>query len=177
MMICPNCNGNVPDDTVICPDCQENLAALLHVEQLAAIQYNQALALAKEGDLEKARTVLAAAAERAPDSAQVQRLMAKVCANLGEWDAALAAAQRLRELAPEDDTAQSLADRVEAEAEGAASGQAMATERAVSVARRTRQRFSALYEHDVTASFGLGVLLTALIALLLSGLRGHRRRG
>ncbi|MFH1086773.1 MAG: hypothetical protein V1772_13550 [Chloroflexota bacterium] len=172
-MICPNCSGNVPSDTTICPDCQENLAALVQLEQRAAIYHNQALELARQGELERARAMLLAAAESAPDSAPVQRLLAKVCARLGRWDEALQAAACLRQLAPDDEAA--LCDQVEAEARSADTSSALARDQHAAARSRMRQRFAALYEHDVTAAFGLGVVLTALVALFLSRLRGRRR--
>jgi len=114
---CPYCGGSLPPTETVCTDCHEDLAALVRLRCEDAIYYNEALFLAREGDLEAARARLILSLERNPRFLPAQRLLAKVCAALGDWTGARRAAARALDLAPDDDLVRRLAAEVEAAAE------------------------------------------------------------
>ncbi len=116
-MRCPYCGGSVPPAETICPDCHEDLAALVRLRLEYAIYYNEALSLAREGHLEAARARLILSLERNARFLPAQRLVTKVAAALGDWPLARRSAARALDLAPEDDLVRRLAAEVEAEAE------------------------------------------------------------
>ncbi len=116
-MRCPYCGGSVPAAETICPDCHEDLAALVRLRLEHAIYYNEALSLAREGHLEAARARLTLSLERNARFLPAQRLLTKVAAALGDWPLARRSAARALDLAPEDGLVRRLAAEVEAEAE------------------------------------------------------------
>lgn len=99
---CPYCAGMVGPESTICPDCQEDLAALFRLEFGHAILYNQALALARNGAWLEARNKLLAALEMAPAYAPAHRLLTKVYVQAGDWEEAHRALVRGLEAAPGD---------------------------------------------------------------------------
>jgi tetratricopeptide (TPR) repeat protein len=99
---CPYCAGTVGPDSTVCPDCQEELAALFRLEFGHVVLYNQALALARNGAWLEARNKLLAAIEAAPDFAPAHRLLTKVYVQAGDWEAAHRALVRGLEAAPGD---------------------------------------------------------------------------
>ncbi len=113
---CPYCGGWLPEEATICADCHEDLAALVRLARQHAIYYNEALSLAREGDLEAARLKLLMALERNGRFLPAQRLLTKVAAAQGDWALARRSAARALDLAPEDDLVRRLAAEVEAEA-------------------------------------------------------------
>jgi len=99
---CPYCAGTVGPDSTVCPDCQEEMAALFRLEFGHVVLYNQALALARNGAWLEARNKLLAAIEAAPEFAAAHRLLTKVYVQAGDWDAAHRALVRGLEAAPGD---------------------------------------------------------------------------
>jgi len=99
---CPYCAGTVGPDSTICPDCQEDLAALFRLEFAHVILYNQALSMARNGQWRGARNKLLAALELAPDFARVHRLLTKVHVQAGDWEEAHRALVRGLEAVPGD---------------------------------------------------------------------------
>ncbi|NLD72650.1 MAG: hypothetical protein GX649_08025 [Chloroflexi bacterium] len=102
LMACPYCGGSVPHDTTVCPDCHEDLAALVRLTLEHAIWYNEGLAAAQGGDLETARARLLCALERSPRFLPALLLLAKVAAALEDWALARRSAVRALEAAPDD---------------------------------------------------------------------------
>lgn len=169
-MHCPYCGGRVPAETTICPDCHEDLAALMRLEHAHLIYYNQALALAREGDVAGALRKLCVALELKDDFAPAHGVAAKLAAQSGRWSEAQASVARALELAPDDAELAALARDIERGAlEGQAGQQAKAQER--------RQRADTLlrgYQRDVAAAFAFGLGIAGAIAALISRLGGRR---
>lgn len=113
LLRCPYCRGSVPGDTTVCPDCQEDLAALVRLEYQHAVYYNEALALAGQGEYDEARRKLLAALEWDDAFQPAYRLLAKVAGAQGDWREARRCAARAYELAPEDPGARRLFGQVE----------------------------------------------------------------
>jgi len=99
---CPYCAGMVGPESTVCPDCQEDLAALFRLEFGHVIFYNQALALARNGQWLEARNRLLVAVEMAPEYAPAHRLLTKVHVQAGDWEEAHRALVRGLEAVPGD---------------------------------------------------------------------------
>ena len=131
LLECPYCRGAVPADATICPSCQEDLAALIKLRNAHVIHYNEALTLARGGQLEAAqdRTELALAAN--PEFMQAHMLLAKLQARQSRWPEAQASIDRARELAPDDavliELAVAIADGAQAAARAQAASHTAAT--------------------------------------------------
>jgi len=171
-MRCPYCGGRVPAETTICPDCQEDLSGLARLEYAHLVYYNQAVALAREGDLKGAERKLAVALEIKEDFAPAHAVAAKLAAQGGRWSEARASAARALELAPDDAELEALAQSInQAAVEEAASQEAQVQER-----RQRANRLLRSYQRDVVAAFAFGLGIAGAIATLISGLR-HRDEG
>ncbi len=106
---CPYCGGSIAKDTAICPDCHENLSALVRLQHEHIIHYNQALSLARDGRLDAARDQAIAAVVHDPSFLNGHLLLAKICAASGDWPEAQARVARALELAPKNEQAKKLA--------------------------------------------------------------------
>ncbi|MHB0855988.1 MAG: tetratricopeptide repeat protein [Anaerolineae bacterium] len=193
---CPNCGGALPQDTTICPDCQEDLSALARLEYEHAIRYNEALALAREGQFDEARNKLLVSIESDATFVPAHVLLAKVYARQGEWAEARLCIVRACDLAPEDNDLPRLALEIERAAQQAE--KASRTERTekpqldtpgqawepvedrvtavlpVRVEPRPAMPAAAarppnVYPLDMLRAFGVGVALTAIMAFLFRG--------
>jgi tetratricopeptide (TPR) repeat protein len=116
-LICPYCGGDVPGDTTICPDCHEDLAALIRLEYAHAIHYNEALAAAREGLLAEAEADLLTAVTLNPAFRPAHTLLASIYARQEDWDRAQTAIARALEIAPEDADILALGEAVREAAE------------------------------------------------------------
>lgn len=152
---CPYCGGSVPDTTAICPDCHEDLSALLRLEHAHAIYYNEALALAREGFLDDARARLTMALESNETFAPAHALLAKVYAHQRQWARAEASVARARELDPENPAIRRLAEAIGERVTPVAAGTTAARAR---VAPR----------REVSQAFKAGVGLATAAAVVLS---------
>ncbi|MCD6518877.1 MAG: hypothetical protein J7M05_03005 [Anaerolineae bacterium] len=171
LLTCPYCGGSVPQGTTICPDCHENLAALIHLKYKHAIYYNEALALAREGNLEGAQERLLVALSLKDDFLPGHILLAKVYAHQGRWDKAQATALRAAELAPKGSQEQKLAREI---AKTAQKEEALrrAQEEAAARARRAQaERYLASHQKEVASAFGIGMGLAAFLSWLISRFR------
>lgn len=151
---CPYCGGMVPEATAICPDCNEDLSALLRLEYSHAILYNEALALAREGYLDDARARLIMAIERNEAFTPAHVLLAKVYAHQRQWTRAEASAARALELDPENPAARRLV---------AAIG-----ERVTPTAGASTARVRVAPRREVSQAFKAGVGLATAAAVVLS---------
>lgn len=168
MIDCPYCGGSVPEDTTICPDCQEDLSALARLEYGHAIYYNQALALAREGNLHEARDRLLLSLEARESFAPAHTLLAKVYARREEWPEAKASVARAMELSPDNEGVRELAREIDRAALGAEEG-------AAREARARTERVLAAHQREVVRAFGVGVGLMAFVGFILSRLLGGGR--
>ena len=111
LLSCPFCSAEIAEGTIECPNCHENLAAWTRVRYAYAIDYNEALALAREGRLDEAEARLVQALKAKEAFAPAHVLLAKVNAQQERWAEAQQHVQRARELLPDDDRTQELARR------------------------------------------------------------------
>ncbi|MEZ0091710.1 tetratricopeptide repeat protein [Streptacidiphilus sp. EB129] len=103
---CPQCNLQAVPDTLHCPGCEEDLAPLAHLLLRGRISYNQALALARDGDHAAARPLLEQSVREEPELTPAWLLLGKVAARLGDTARAHEALDRAVALAPDDPCAQ-----------------------------------------------------------------------
>ena len=175
-MVCPNCGGCVPDDITICPDCHEDLSALAQVEYRHVILYNEALSLAREGQLPQAQERVAIALALCEPFPEAHELLAKLYARKGDWSAARLSARRALELSPEEARMTTLVDLIEHESSSAQTKALRQTEKDAAVRRMRLGRAFALYERDVTAAFLAGAGVAASVVAVFGWARGRRRR-
>jgi hypothetical protein len=112
IITCPYCASQVTGESTVCPSCQEDLAALAHLEYADAIHYNQALALAKEGRTREAKAELAESLASNSAFAPAFALLAKINARELDWDNARVDAKKALSLSPEDEAIARLADEI-----------------------------------------------------------------
>ncbi|MER8187376.1 hypothetical protein [Kitasatospora sp. NPDC094015] len=88
---CPQCGVPADRDSLRCPSCREDLAALVRLRYAGRIDYNEALALARAGDDPGALVLLRRALAAEPDLLPARELLARVAARTGaaEEEAAL----------------------------------------------------------------------------------------
>ncbi len=175
-MICPYCGETLPEDTTVCPACQEDLAALARLEYGPAIHYNDGLALAQEGKLDLAHKKLITAIELQGDFSPAHVLLAKVYAQQGLWTEAEVSVSRALELLPEDRQVRKLATDI---AKASLESTKTARERkqtALQVRRSKAEGYFAAYRRDVTSAFGLGIGVATLLGMILSWIGTRRRR-
>ena len=173
-MICPNCGGTVPNDTTVCPDCQEDLAGLARLEYGHAIHYNEALALAREGQFDEAKARLLLALELKPSFVPAHMLLAKVCARQERWAEASTSAARALELEPDDPAVLQLADEIARVNQEAEAEQREGQKAALGARRAKAERHFVAYQRDLIGAFGLGVGIAAFLGLILSWIGGKK---
>ena len=171
-MKCPYCEGVVEPGMTVCPDCHEDLSALVHLEQEHVIYYNQALALARDGHLGEARDKLLIAVAMSDSFVLAHRLLAKIYARQKDWPGARLHALRAAELAPQDRPTRELLDQIASLGEETRTVQ----KQSAAVRRRSAEGILASYQRDVLGAFAVGAGLAAFGAFLLSLLGSGRRR-
>lgn len=176
LMDCPYCGGKVPSSTTICPDCSEDLAGLARLEYDAAINYNQALALAREGKLSEAGTRLEVVLELHNSFVPAQVLLAKVYARQGRWAEARASIERAVELAPEDGQVSDLASEINRNALAEEEGRQQSEQTAAQSRRVSAERYLASYQRDVIGAFVLGTGVAAFLSAIIAVVGGRRKR-
>ncbi|NLV74407.1 MAG: tetratricopeptide repeat protein [Chloroflexi bacterium] len=112
VVICPYCDGRVSGESTVCPGCQEDLAALVHLEYLDVIRYNQALSLIREGRRDEAIEMLEASIKANPEFAPAHVQLAKLAARDGNWERARASVRLAVRNAPADPEIAALADAI-----------------------------------------------------------------
>lgn len=177
IITCPYCRAIVPADVTVCPDCQEDLSAILRLKYEYVIYYNQALALAREGKLDKAITKALLALEHKENFTPAHVLLAKAYAQRGEWLRAEASAARATELEPENASLHALVERIRETQSQQATARQQEDEQAAIARRRDAEHTLAVYEQDVRRAFGVGVGATVILVLMISLLGGKKRRG
>jgi tetratricopeptide (TPR) repeat protein len=175
LLSCPYCGGTVPPSTTLCPTCNEDLAALARLEYGHLVLYNEALALAREGQIEAAQAKLHAVLAAREDFVPAHLLLAKVHAQLGRWAAAAESAARALALAPSDERAQALAQAIETAAQESRATRLAEERQTAQTRRRSAEGYLAAYQRDTAAAFGLGALLAGVVVMLLTWLGGRNR--
>ncbi len=173
---CPTCGRPVPDDAPTCPACGQDLAPLIKLRFGPAAHYNQALILAREGQLEPARDHLLSAVALDGSFVPAWTLLTKVEARLHRWEDARTHAKRATELAPDDVTVARLRQAVEqAQREAERAAEEVRVEHSQQ-RRAALSRYLQAQEHDVALAFGAGAGLAALASILLGALFGRKGR-
>ncbi|MFC1442794.1 tetratricopeptide repeat protein [Streptacidiphilus sp. N1-10] len=103
---CPQCRLDALPDTLHCPGCQEDLAALAHLVYRGRISYNTGLTHARDGDHDRARAALERAVQEEPDLTPAWLLLGKIAAHQGDAPRAHEALTRAATLDPADPTIQ-----------------------------------------------------------------------
>jgi len=177
LLTCPFCGREILEGLVECPSCGENLAAWTRLRFSHAIDYNEALSLAREGRLDDARARLALSLQAKESFAPAHVLMAKINAQQGRWDEAQQSVQRARDLLPDDARTQELAEAIERSADEARQEERTGL---VGAGALWRERgagspWLGRYQRDIVQAFAVGVGLTTMMALLISRLAPRRR--
>ncbi|MFJ1702566.1 hypothetical protein [Kitasatospora sp. NPDC088346] len=93
---CPQCAVPADQESLRCPSCREDLAALVRLRYAGRIDYNEALALARAGDGASALVLLRRAVAAEPELRPARALLAELSARAGTGEGAGAAAGVLR---------------------------------------------------------------------------------
>ncbi|WP_371501208.1 hypothetical protein OG871_30480 [Kitasatospora sp. NBC_00374] len=93
---CPQCGVPAEPESLRCPSCREDLAALVRLRYAGRIDYNEALARARAGDDASALVLLRRAVAAEPELRPAWALLADVSARVGAEEEASAAAAVLR---------------------------------------------------------------------------------
>ena len=161
--ICPVCQIPLPSGATTCPDCGENLSALLHLDAKPKIAYNTGLGLARKGQIDQALGVLLQAMEADPADPAMPVVLGKLYAQQGRNADARAAWTRALELNPAQPEAKACLQRLDTlESEAQQAGEMRAQEQAT-----TLQRQNALGQRRRMLQF-LGTFLCGVVFLLLA---------
>ena len=167
-IVCPTCGGRVQGDITVCPDCQEDLSALVRLEYEHAIRYNEALALAQEGDRSGARKKLYQSLAARESFALAHALLAKIDALDGRWSEARDSVARALDLRPDDRELMALAKDIEAEA----ARSAQSRQEDAALRKKRAERLIASLQRDAARAFLAGIGLASVVAMLIGWLRG-----
>ncbi len=174
---CPYCSTIVPEDTTVCPGCHEDVAGLLHLTYAHVIYYNEALALAQQGEVERARESLLLSLRLNRNYAPAHALMARLAAQGGQWREAREHVGRAKALEPRDkslDALQEAIERQEAEARAAQENEAA---RQAREQRAVAERFLAERQRQVLQAALLGAVVGGVLGELTRWLVGRRAGG
>jgi tetratricopeptide (TPR) repeat protein len=173
LLTCPYCQAEVPPDLAICPECHEDLSALIRLRYGHAIDYNEALAAAREGDLDEAMIKARMALGARPDFVPAYVLLAKVHAKKDEWSKAQQVVRRALETAPGDEELRGFAEKLMALVEAERSTHDERRRAAARARRKSAESYLTMYERDVKRAFALGAAAAALLVLLIVGIGGR----
>ena len=167
---CPSCRVVLPTNATHCPDCREDLSALIQLRRRSSILYNEGLRLALSGDGAAAVERLQLALREDPSDVDMLLLLGKLHARGGRDDEARSAWETALRHAPDDprvmQALQALASRT-AEAERRsrqAEDERRARDEAAAQATRRRQRQGQLASYAAGIAT-LGVAVAAWYAL------------
>jgi tetratricopeptide (TPR) repeat protein len=156
---CPYCETLVPEGTTVCPGCHEDVAGLLHLAYAHAIYYNEALELAQQGELERARDSAHLSLRLHPTYRPALMLMARLAAQEEQWSEAHEYAVMAQELNPDDaEVKDLLAEVVAAEAEQRAARHDRMMDH-VSQQRSATERFLAIHQRELLQAALYGAIL------------------
>jgi nucleoid-associated protein YgaU len=88
-MHCPICKAEVPSTQTTCPRCGEDLSAVLLVEHLSVVHYNDGLHLASAGRVDEAVERLTASLSFDPGCVDALVVLGKLSAQRGRFDDAI----------------------------------------------------------------------------------------
>ena len=101
-VLCPQCRLVPNAETLRCPDCKEDLAALVRLRYAGRIDFNEALRLALAGEDFAALVLLRRAVVEEKGLRTAWELMADVAARIGAEDDLRAAVAALKSLSAKD---------------------------------------------------------------------------
>lgn len=174
---CPYCNTLVPEETTICPGCHEDVAGLLHLTYAHVIYYNEALALAQQGDLAQARASLLLSLRLKQDYAPAHALMARLAAASGDWAEAREHANHALALAPDDATLPGLVATIDEEEQRANAARDQKAAERVRAQRAAAERFLADRQRQVLQAALFGAVVGGALSELVRWLLGRRPAG
>jgi hypothetical protein len=151
------------------------LAALARLEYGHVIEYNEALAAAREGALDKAIAKASLALQARPDFTPAHVLLAKAYAQQQSWRKAQASVTKARELAPGDAAIEGLAREIEKGGARAVRDRERQERKMAAARRRGAEQTLAVHERATKQAFGLGAGLVAVIALVASWFSRRKR--
>lgn len=150
---CPACQTALPSGATVCPDCREDVSALMRLQLAPYVAYNTGLQLAASGDLDGAIAQMRLAVAALPDEPEVYDVLGKLYAQKGDWAQARAWWRKALARWPGDEVARKGLAALDARETAVASGTQAGQD------RLRRQRW-------ITGLLGaaLGGLLVALVA-------------
>ncbi len=105
-ILCPTCGVPPRPGTTICPQCKEDLAALIQLQRLPAIYYNEGVRLASEGQVDAAIARLLLAVGRDPSLIAPYAMLARLYAQKRLWQEAASWWREVLAREPENAAAQ-----------------------------------------------------------------------
>jgi hypothetical protein len=102
---CPVCNSSIKSGSGSCPMCKADLTALWEIDHGPDIAYNEALALARDGNLEAARQRLHLALSLHPQHVEAHVVLGKLYAQEKDYRRAIDLWQRALELDGQNEAA------------------------------------------------------------------------
>ena len=161
--ICPYCETLVPEDTTICPGCQEDVAGLLKLAYPHVTYYDEALELASQGELARARDSAYLSLRLRPTYRPSLMLMARLNAREGHWETARQYADMAKELEPDDpelDELRAEIDEGEKQQEAVRHSEMMDD---VTARRKAAERFLALHQRELAQAALYGAILGGVL--------------
>ena len=146
---CPVCRAPFPTTSTTCNECQEDLSALVLVDSLPILRYNEALRLVQAGQVEAAIEQLLGALAIDPTLTDARVVLGKLHAQQGRYDAAISAWKQVLTDVPNEPRAVAGIARLEALRH-------TAMEQDATRARRQRLRFGSIVAAAVLGALLLG---------------------
>jgi nucleoid-associated protein YgaU len=156
---CPVCHVCVPAGSTVCPDCGQDLAALVQSARKADVLFNQALALAKAEQWASAQARLTQALEIDSQHVEARHLLARIHARAGHAVEARAEWQHVLTLSPDHAGAQAGLAWLDKAAQSAAATAAVAAKR--NAQTESKQRWRAIA--GTGFAFAAGIALMTLL--------------
>jgi len=101
IIVCPVCKIPLQDGTSVCPDCKQDLSALIYLDHQSEILYNQGLSLAQAGKDEQAIDALKKALNLDKTNLLAALVLGKIYAQRKEYEAAKAIWEQAQRANPE----------------------------------------------------------------------------
>lgn len=119
---CPACQTALPSGAAVCPDCREDLSALMRLQLAPYVAYNTGLRLAAQDDRDGAIAQMLSAVAALPDETEVCDVLGKLYAQKGDRAQARAWWRQALARRPDDEVARKGLAALDARETVAASG-------------------------------------------------------